>query len=186
MYELSNLLVCACGQTMIGHTTTNKNGRYRYFHYYHNVPGYVQTHKGYLLDAAHSEAMANELLGRPICQDWQNRLAEIIKKRAPIIVNDRSAEKLARAKELYVAGDITKDEYQTIKNGMTARTEPPIETINMAALLDVINAPAAAWDHAQPQERYVRNRLLLKWIRMTKTEIVDYELTDLGKAVFKE
>ncbi len=45
--------------------------------------------------------------------------------------------------------------------------------------------PAAAWEEAEPRERWARNKLLLRRIRMTKKEIVEYELTDLAKAVFE-
>jgi hypothetical protein len=38
---------------------------------------------------------------------------------------------------------------------------------------------------AQPRERWARNKLLLKSILITKAEILDYELTELARAVFE-
>lgn len=72
-------------------------------------------------------------------------------------------------------------------------TAAPSEIINTPALLGVINVPSAAWENAKPESRRLRNRLLLKWARIERVNkaygehfIRSYELTDLGKAVFKE
>jgi hypothetical protein len=185
VYELSGILLCDCGEPMIGHTSTNRGGKYQYFTYYHDIPITGQIHKGYTLNAAKADAMANQLLNRPIRQDWQARIAEVVQQKTPALADDHSDEKLARAQELYVAGDISRDQYRAIREKVTAKTEPAIDMIDVAALMAVLKRPAEAWEQAQPRERWARNKLLLKSIRMTKDEIVDYELTELARAVFE-
>lgn len=188
-YELSGILLCDCGQRMYGQTINSKSGK-PYFRYYHNDANYRNPdrvkHRGYLLDALKAEGLVNELLSRPIPKDWQDRVTDKFQKQTPLPASDHSAEKLERAKELYIAGDITKDEYQTLKASMNV-SAPPAETkIDLLALRAIVQLPAEAWELARPEERCARNKLLLKSIHMNKTGIVEYELTDLAKVLFGE
>jgi hypothetical protein len=139
--------------------------------------------------------LVNHLLSRPLRDDWQFRVEETIRMQspAPAPIGTDKAEKLARAKELYIAGDISKNEYMELKTRMDVRADPPGEIINTTALLGVINVPSAAWETAKPESRRFRNRLLLRWARIERVNkargehfIHSYELTDLGKAVLKE
>ena len=187
-YELSTMLLCdcGCGRHMAGQSCTSKYGK-QYFRYYHVQSIFTPKYHGYTINAIEADAMVSKLLTKRVRSDWQYRIAEVIQKRMPpAAISDNTAEKLARAKELYIAGDVTRDEYLSLKSRLDVKPQIAIPVVNMPALLSIINMPATAWTQAEPRERWRRNKLLLEWVKIKDGKITGYELTELAKTVFEE
>lgn len=189
VYELASLALCdcGCGQRMCGNTTVRPGGK-TYYNYYHVRSSTGFEHfKGYVVNALEAEELVNQLLTRPIRKDWQFRIADIVQNRAPAVaVSDNAAEKLSRAKELYIVGDMTKEEYMAFKKRLDPAPSVQVESVNMAVVLNILNTPAITWAGATPQQRLRRNKLLLKWVKIRDGRIIGYELTDVAKVVFEE
>ena len=72
--------------------------------------------------------------------------------------------KLARAKELYVSGDIDRDRYLSIKveceNQIASLREPDI--VDVEQVIRLLSTPEDMWSRATAEERKQRNRLLFE------------------------
>lgn len=118
VYLFSGLLVCSCGRNLVGNcnTTYSPGKQYRY-----RCAGCYRDHlcsnNKYLI-----ESEVEDFLLAKVCQEIEKMTAQV-EYSAPVQKPIDNTAKIERLTELYVDGEISKEEYQKRKDALTVIPE---------------------------------------------------------------
>jgi DNA invertase Pin-like site-specific DNA recombinase len=163
IYSLSGLLRCAhCREKM--RVVRTEKGRVRY-HCRSKAQGLGCSGKGSLLDVYEEQVIA-DLAAFTLSEDWREQLlAQTHGEEEDVASRERDQRRLearlARLRDLYSWGDISRDEYQTERDSaereLAQLVPEAAEHDRLGAFVRYLESLPAAWEDATPEQR---NRLV--------------------------